>query len=239
VKVHYDGAIEQLIGIGYDMTSNFNLGRTNYQRLRDLIRNDIITGQFEVGARLKISDLANRYGLSAMPIREALQQLQGEGLVVLSANKGASVRRIDERFLWQMYEVRKALETFFAAELASRVTDADVSRMHAMLDEQQSAIAAADEERLQKLDRDFHGYIVGATMNEEAASILNRSYDLTRPLRLRFGRGAEQRARIPRDHLAIVEAIAAGDGPAAGRLISDHINSAFADLAKAMRLGKN
>jgi DNA-binding GntR family transcriptional regulator len=100
------------------MTERFNLGRTNYQRVRDIIRNDIITGQFRDGDRLKISDLVGRYGISAMPIREALQQLQGEGLVVMSANRGASVRRIDEHFLWQMYEIRKALEMFFVVELA-------------------------------------------------------------------------------------------------------------------------
>ena len=104
------------------MSGDFNLGRTNYQRVRDIIRNDIITGQFQAGARLKISELVERYGLSAMPIREALQQLQGEGLVVLSANKGASVRRIDERFLWQGYEVRKALEAYFAAGTGNRAS---------------------------------------------------------------------------------------------------------------------
>jgi DNA-binding GntR family transcriptional regulator len=219
------------------MTGDFNLGRTNYQRVRDIIRNDIITGQFQAGARLKISELVDRYGLSAMPIREALQQLQGEGLVVLSANKGASVRRIDERFLWQMYEVRKALEAYFAAELASRVTTSDVDRLQAILAQQELAIAAVDEERLQELDRDFHGYIVGATGNEEAVAILNRSYDLTRPLRLRYGRSSEQRQRIPRDHRAIIEAIAQGEGSRASRLISEHINAAFTDLADAMRLG--
>jgi DNA-binding GntR family transcriptional regulator len=218
------------------MTGDFNLGRTNYQRVRDIIRNDIITGQFQAGARLKISDLVDRYGLSAMPIREALQQLQGEGLVVLSANKGASVRRIDERFLWQMYEVRKALESYFAAELAGRVTSADIDRLRAILVQQELAIAVNDEETLQKLDRDFHGYIVGATVNEEAVASLNRIYDLTRPLRIRFGRSAEQRQRIPRDHGAIIEAIAHGDGRRASRLISEHINAAFTDLADAMRL---
>src|SRR5664279_3570657 len=114
------------------MNGDFNLGRTNYQRVRDIIRNDIITGQFQAGARLKISELVDRYGLSAMPIREAMQQLQGEGLVVLSANKGASVRRIDERFLWQVYEVRRALEAYFVAEMASRATEADVERLRAI-----------------------------------------------------------------------------------------------------------
>jgi len=218
------------------MTGSFNLGRTNYQRVRDIIRNDIITGQFRDGDRLKVSDLAGRYGISAMPIREALQQLQGEGLVVMSANRGASVRRIDEHFLWQMYEIRKALEMFFVVELAGRVTGQELARMRQMLAGQEQAIAEGDEARLQVLDREFHGLIVGATRNEAAAAILNQTYDLTLPLRLRFGRSPEQARQIPRDHGAIIEAIAQHDGPRASRLLSEHINGAFADLADAMRL---
>jgi DNA-binding GntR family transcriptional regulator len=218
------------------MTDRFNLARTNYQRVRDIIRNDIITGQFRDGVRLKISDLVERYGTSAMPIREALQQLQGEGLVVMSANRGASVRRIDEHFLWQMYEIRKALEMFFVAELANRATAQDVERMREVLARQEQAIAEDSEERLQQLDREFHGMIVGATRNEAAEAILDRTYDLTLPLRLRFGRSREQARQIPRDHGAIIEAIAQHDGPRASRLISDHINGAFSDLADAMRL---
>jgi DNA-binding GntR family transcriptional regulator len=216
--------------------TGFNLGRTNYQRVRDIIRNDIITGQFRDGDRLKISDLVERYGVSAMPIREALQQLQGEGLVVMSANRGASVRRIDEQFLWQMYEVRKALEMFFVAQLAERVTAREIAKMREVLGRQEQALAAESEERLTQLDREFHGMIVGATKNESATVILNRTYDLTLPLRLRFGRSRKQAQSIPSDHRAIIDAIAGHDGQRASRLISEHINSAFSDLANAMRL---
>lgn len=218
------------------MNQNFILGRTNYQRVHDVIRNDIITGQFPPGARLKISDLVKRYGLSAMPIREALQQLQGEGLVVMSANRGASVRRIDEHFLWQMYEIRKALEMFFVTELANRATPVEVAHMREVLARQEEAITADCEAHLQESDREFHSLIVGATRNEAAGALLHRTYDLTLPLRMRFGRSQEQAKRIPRDHSAIIEAIAQHDGPRASRLISEHINGAFSDLADAMRL---
>lgn len=218
------------------MSDDFDLGRTNYQRVRDIIRNDIITGQFKAGDRLKISNLAARYGVSPIPVREALHQLQGEGLIVISANRGASVRRIDERYLWQTYEVRKSLEMHFVVELAERAVAADIDRLRAMLAEQDRAVAAEDEGLLQELDRAFHHTIVNSTGNDEAVAILNRTYDLTRPLRLRFGRSAEQRQGIPRDHRAIVEAVAEHDGARASRLVSEHINRAFIDLANAMRL---
>ena len=207
---------------------------TNYERLRDIIRSDIMTGVFAPGSRLKIAELSERYGISAVPVREALQQLQGEGLIELTANRGASVRRIDEKFLWQVYEIRKALETFFVVELAYRVTPADIQELYDILAEQEAALANFEDGKFQDLDRRFHNHIVSVTQNEEAISVLNRHYDLIRPLRIRFGRSADQRARIPREHREIIDAIQRRDSSRASLLLSSHIDQAFSDLAAEM-----
>lgn len=218
------------------MSDAFNLGRTNYQRVRDIIRNDIISGHFQPGERLKVSELVERYGLSAMPIREALQQLQGEGLIVLAANKGASVRKIDEQFLWKMYEIRKALEFYFATQVADRATSSDVERLRAIVAQQEQAVADGDWERVLDLDLAFHAQIVGISGNDEAVNLLKRAYDVTRPLRLRFGFSAAQQQRMPHDHDAIIDAIAQHDTARLSSLVSGHINWAFTDLANEMRL---
>jgi DNA-binding GntR family transcriptional regulator len=217
------------------MTVTLDPRHTNYERLRDIIRSDIMTGVFAPGSRLKIAELSERYGISAVPVREALQQLQGEGLIELTANRGASVRRIDEKFLWQVYEIRKALETFFVVELAYRVTPADIEKLYDILAEQEAALTKFEDGKFQDLDRQFHNHIVSATQNEEAISVLNRHYDLIRPLRIRFGRSADQRARIPREHREIIDAIQRRDSSRASLLLSAHIDQAFKDLAGEMR----
>src|SRR3984885_2049038 len=217
------------------MTITLDPRHTNYERLRDIIRSDIMTGVFAPGSRLKIAELSERYGISAVPVREALQQLQGEGLIELTANRGASVRRIDEKFLWQVYEIRKALETFFVGELAYRVTPADIEKLHEIPAEQEAALAQCEDGKFQDLDRQFHNLIVSVTQNEEAISVLNRHYDLIRPLRIRFGRSADQRARIPREHREIIDAIQRRDGSRASLLLSAHIDQAFKDLAGEMK----
>lgn len=217
------------------MSTTLDPRHTNYERLRDIIRSDIMTGVFAPGSRLKIAELSERYGISAVPVREALQQLQGEGLIELTANRGASVRRIDEKFLWQIYEIRKALETFFVVELAYRVTPADIQELYDILAEQEAALANFEDGKFQDLDRRFHNHIVSVTQNEEAISVLNRHYDLVRPLRIRFGRSADQRARIPREHREIIDAIQRRDSGRASLLLSAHIDQAFSDLAGEMR----
>src|SRR3712207_3392027 len=63
-----------------------------YVRVREQLRTDILQGVFAPGERIKIAELSKRYGVSQMPVREALQMLQGEGLVTIAPNKGASIR---------------------------------------------------------------------------------------------------------------------------------------------------
>jgi DNA-binding GntR family transcriptional regulator len=212
------------------MTPSPDTPHTNYERLRDTIRDDIMTGAFAPGSRLKIAELSERYGISAVP-----QQLQGEGLIELTANRGASVRRIDHKFLWQVYEIRKVLETFFVVELAYRVTPADIDELNGILAEQEAVLAKFEDGKFQDLDRRFHNHIVSVTQNAEAISVLNRHYDLIRPLRIRYGRSADQRARIPREHREIIDAIQRRDSSRASLLLSAHIDHAFNDLASEMR----
>ena len=72
--------------------------------------------------------------------------------------------------------------------------------------------------------------------NDEAVTSLTRIYDLTQSLRLRFGRSQAQRERMPRDHHAVIDALAEHDAARASALVSEHIDWAFTDLADQMRL---
>ena len=211
--------------------SDYGLNHTNYERVRDLIRNDIANGVFPPGHRLKLSELEKRYGVSAAPIRDALQQLQGEGFIVFLPNRGASVRRIDRDFLWQIYEIRKAVETYFVRELADRITPTDLHSLRTALTRHERALAKSNEGLVHDLDAEFHNHIITATKNIEAAAILGKHYTMIRPLRVRFGRSAERRQQLPQEHFAILSAIEARDGGAASQLIARHIDVAFEDLA--------
>src|SRR3546814_7451607 len=79
-------------------------------RLTDEIKQDIMSGAFEPGARLKTEVLADRYNVSANPVREALWRLQGEGFVVTTPNHGARVRVIDDDFIRNIFELRERSE---------------------------------------------------------------------------------------------------------------------------------
>ncbi len=93
-------------------------------RVRDLLEEAILEGELKPGERLRAEALAQRFGTSRTPIREALLQLEGQGLVEVEPNRGAVVRAFDRDDLLDLYEVRALLEPAAAALAATRATDA-------------------------------------------------------------------------------------------------------------------
>ena len=94
------------------------------------MREDIIEGRIPADARLKVRDLAARYAVSTNPVREALQQLRGEGFVIISPNRGARVRSIDEAFLRDTNEIELAGSSpYLTRWFADIVTNADIDEL--------------------------------------------------------------------------------------------------------------
>ncbi len=209
----------------------YDLNHTNYERVRDYIRNDIANGVYAPGHRLKLSELETRYGVSAAPIRDALQQLQGEGFIDFQPNRGASVRVVDRHFLLQVYDIRTAVETFFVRRLAQAISPAQRKSLRGVLEKHRRSLSSRDEGVVHDLDRAFHNLIIDADRNVEAAAILRRHYTMIRPLRVRFGRSSARRTQLPGEHLAILEAIEAGSADLAAALTEEHIRLSFEDLA--------
>jgi len=210
----------------------YDLNHTNYERVRDLIRNDIASGTYPPGHRLKLAELVQRYGVSAAPVRDALQQLQGEGFIDFQPNRGASVRRIDRDFLQQVYDIRAAVETFFVRRLVDELGAEALASLRSTLDQHKRSLALGDEGAVHALDRQFHNLLIAADKNVEAAAILGRHYAMIRPLRVRFGRTKSRRRQLPGEHLEILQAVEARDADAAASLCLSHIYRSFEDLAR-------
>ncbi len=209
--------------------------RVSYVRLRDAIRSDIITGVFDAGLRLKIPELCRRYGVSSIPVREALQQLQGEGLVVMMPNRGAMVRSVDPVFVSEIYEVREAIDAAMArrfVELAS--ADALVGLERAQ-EEMERREEAGDVLGRHHADRAFHRVILAGANNREAMLIIDRQNNIINALRLGYGQSEARQRQVRREHRALLEAIRKGDSKWAGSIAAAHARNARNDLIAAMR----
>ncbi len=211
-------------------------GSTVYQRVHESLRAEIIGGVLAPGSRLKIADIAQRYGLSQMPVREALQQLQGEGLVVMAPNRGATVRRMDAQFVRNLFDIREALEGFLTRQAALRLDAAALVALRATQAAMERAHAARDLPAVIRLNRDFHRGIEAATGNDDAMRLLDLHSELIGALRARFGYRRGRVKTVLQEHRDLLAALANRDAAAAGAIHDAHIRGARDDLLDAMRL---
>src|SRR5690606_7772988 len=115
-----------------DAPSHIDNDNEQQSPLYSFILQDILDGRLAANERLKVSALAARYGTSTNPVREALQQLRGEGFVIFSPNKGARVRPIDEEFARDIYEVEAQIEPYLTSWFVGIATDHDIAKLDAI-----------------------------------------------------------------------------------------------------------
>jgi len=208
---------------------------TNYTRVRDAIRAGIVAGLYLPGTRLKVQELSAQYGVSTNPIREALQQLQGEGLVVISPNRGATVRLIDDELIRQIYEVSEAIEGIWARRCAIVATPEQVERLRAIEQKLEEATARKQMDLRRHYNSEFHRTIGTIAGNAEALSILARHRNLIRTIREQYGYAPARLERIKAEHRRMLEAIAAGNPGDAEDAARIHLVNARDDILSRFR----
>lgn len=207
-------------------------------RLRDEIEEDIATGRLKPGERLDEISLAHKYGVSRTPIREALQQLAAAGMIEIRPHRGAIVSAPDAKRLMEMFEVMAELEGM-CARLAARRLQPDTE---AALTEALAACARAadqtDGDVYYYENERFHRTIYAASRNTflaDQATALSKRLSPFRRLQLRV----RNRLRTSQsEHVAVAEAIIAGDGDLAAERLRAHVTvqgERFADLMASIQ----
>ena len=185
------------------------------------LRAEIIDGRFAVGDRLKEDVLAARFGVSRVPVREALQQLESEGFVVIEKFKGASVSPRSQDDVIELMQVRRGLEVL-AATLAGERAGGDMAdELRQVIERGRRARDDRAVDLLPPLIMEFHEVVARASGNSHLAQMLR--YLLQK---IAWGFELDIVGRIESswaDHSAIAEAILAGSGPTAGYLMGEHI----------------
>ena len=216
---------------GYELPEPVgSIGDPSYSRAADAIRRDIIEGRFADGERLITMELAQRYGLSLAPIREALHQLSAEGIVVIQPKRGAVVRAITPAFLEEIYEIRLGLVPYLEGERAALATDADVERMLAIEAAYEKAAAAGLHEEVIHRNIEFHGVALAIRPNREALQILRRHHLLVRALRVRHGFTRGRLDQVIEEHHRIIAAYRRRSPQEAQEVSRLHLRNAYEEL---------
>jgi DNA-binding GntR family transcriptional regulator len=200
----------------------------------DRVRDDIVAGALPFGSRITLELLASRYSVGHMPVREALRQLQGEGLVVLTPNRGARVRAVDIDFVRNIFDLRIAIEAMLARRAAERIDVRQIAKLEAIEARFEAAAPSRDFRALLAINREFHSLINDAATNPEAAEVLDRHRDLIAALWNLHGYGDDRPAGVISDHRHIISALAAHDADVAASLAMAHAAKAKQALIARM-----
>ena len=186
------------------------------------LRNAIIAGRFSNEERLNERDLARELGVSTTPLKEALRQLEAEGLVRTEARRGVYVT-FGAQQAEEMSLARAALESMIARQAAKRASDEDVNMLRHLVREMETATSSGDVEVLIELNELFHSQIHEASGCDYLRRLQGKQQMYNYTTRVALLGEAEERGRALVEHRAIAEAIAVSDQDAAERIMRDHI----------------
>jgi DNA-binding GntR family transcriptional regulator len=198
------------------------------------IRHEIVAGVLPFGGRVTIDELASRYGVSHMPIREALRELRGEGLVIIEPNRGARIRPIDRKFVTNLFETRSALEIMLSRRAADRFRTEDAGELERIEEKLESEIAQGDWQAVLASNRRFHQLVNRVADNPDAVSLVDRHWLLIAALWQRHGYGAERFAGVASDHRHLIKCLCNNDAEGAAVIMGAHVLKARQELLERM-----
>lgn len=185
------------------------------------IRDDVLDNRLSPGDRLPEPMLAERFGVSRVPVREALSQLQSEGFVTLERYKGATVSGSSRVDALELMQVRRGLEVLGARLAAERLGGTVAAELRQVTESGRQAERTHQHDQVPPLVLRFHTLVAQASGNGELARMLEHTF---RRIAWVFDRDVESRADgCWRDHTAIAGAILDGSPVQAGYLMEEHV----------------
>jgi DNA-binding GntR family transcriptional regulator len=197
--------------------------RTRQEIVYGMIKERILKGQYSPGQRLITNDLATEFGVSRMPIREALQRLEAAtGLVTLIPHKGAIVNATSEQDLVEIFHMRVVLEGL-AARLAC--PNMDASQIDQLMEINRKVIELEheeDEEYFLELNLEFHAHIWKAANSPRLVGVLKLLYDASRSYRYISLKLPGRFEEIVQEHEDIIAALRKGDARDVEKIVNKH-----------------
>jgi DNA-binding GntR family transcriptional regulator len=197
-------------------------------------RDRILAGTYPPGSALRQDTLASEFGTSKIPVREALVQLQSEGLVDIYPNRGFQVRPLTTSELGEVFSLRMQIEPAAVALGAKLAIAADHAAAGAALDELNDALQAGEFSSSGRLNRAFHLLLIVPRVQPVASDILSRLHTLAQRYVQAHLRPEGRVKRATREHAALLKAWRLGNSEKTCALIHAHIRSTRDDLARVV-----
>ena len=201
------------------------------ERIKDVMLQRIVAGEYEPGSRLVETRIAQELGVSQAPVREALRDLEQLGCVIHEPFRGCSVRSFSTDELLEAFPVRAALEALAARLAAEHMSAAELRELRALYDAMMVAARAGDAHEQSQADAAFHAAIARGARN----ATLERQWSFLEPYSRTFvtvSRPGTDLVAVAEQHLPVLEALETHDGERAAAAMTEHLMRA-ADVLRA------
>ena len=202
-------------------TASETSARSHRHRVRLALQRQILSGELAAGQRLRQADLAKQFGVAQTVVRESLLELQFSGLVTAVDNLGVFVNELDPAMLRSAYEIREMFEGLAARLCCEQASRQDVRELRDIAQRCHRCATQGELTEMGRLDRQLHQRTIRISGNP----LLDRLTEGYRVLGM-FVRAHRDIDAVRDEHLAIIDAISAGDADAAERLARDHVRKA-------------
>jgi len=189
----------------------------------DVLRSSIVNGELASGSLHSVVSLAETLGVSRTPVREALIELAGRGMVRFERNRGVRILQTSIHDLEEIFEIRLMLEVPAAHRAVARMTPAVVRELRSHLVSMERAAAAGDQSRLWIHDRRFHHALLVAAGNRRLADYVDSLRDMVLVRGVTTAGRARSLEAIVAEHQAIFDQVEAGDRDGAAATLRAHI----------------
>ena len=203
--------------------------QTLREKILETIRDAILKGSLKPGERVSEPDLADRFGISRTPIREAFRQLESEGYLQVVPRKGAVVASLSERDIEEFYAIKILLEGFAARMAAENISEKDIERLEVINERLGQIAKEGDVKNFFRIHNEFHEVFIKAAGNEKL-------YEMITQLVMRFKRlrlaSLSQPGRMEisvEEHRNMIKAFRRRDGDRAENLVK-HTATIGADV---------
>lgn len=222
------------------MTETSRQGKLVYPTMAVAIANNlrdrILRFDIPQGSQLRQDSLASEFGASRIPVREALLQLEGEGLVEQQAHKGYKVTKLSVKEMEELFDLREIIETDLLARAIPRMTDEDIGNAREVERQFDETLSKGTEVATWgSLNWELHSTLYWPAQRDRTMRFLHNLHRSTdRYLRIQLNMNEMHIQRAQNEHRQLVDLCASGDTDAACQLLSQHLVGARDDLMRLL-----
>lgn len=222
--------------IGMPQSSERSTKLNLRNRIFKELEQGILSGIYPSGASLIEKDLCEQFGVSRTPLREALCQLELEGLVECIPNKGAVVLGVSQQDVADIYTIKVALDGLAAELAAERITPEELTRLEETVNLTEFYLSKNDLDKLLELDSRFHDIICTASKNRPLRSMMSNFHNFIKMARHISLTNPGRPSEMLSEHRAIYQALAAHDAAMASRLSVEHTTRVRKNVEKTFHV---